>query len=52
MVQEDDHIQIKEPGYVEPEPIIEQSERTQKSSQEIALGEVMKELEELTLTVA
>ena len=53
MVQEDDRIQIKEPGYVEPKPVIEQSGRTtQKSSQEIALEEVMKGLKELTLTVA
>jgi hypothetical protein len=38
MVQDDDHIQTKEPGYVEPKPITKQLDRTtQKSSQEIAL---------------
>jgi hypothetical protein len=30
MVQEDDRIQIKEPGYVEPKPIIEQSREQYK----------------------
>jgi hypothetical protein len=53
MVREEDPIQAKDPGYAEPKPIVEQSDRaTQKLAQEIALEEVMKGLKELTLTVA